>query len=337
MSRFCLAFLACAVFFMLAGPSIYIHAQNYPPLAPPPKPPSPPAPPPPPPQPVLVEQHRIPIGFRWLGIETDTAPMTQVRRALAGKGISAYREVGVQGGYALVFALTRQKNAEDFSTDEWSVWSVHLATGKSELLIKAGAMRFNQWVALHPPTDKSFERNELAIDYDECAEECDGCSKFTLLHLVPGRGWRTRWGQQVSTATGHPTPGVNECYGEPDAGSLGPVFAVLYGEGGSIEAVRWYRNREPQFDHTEDGHAVIKKDPKTGKNLVKITDDIWRYSVDPATGKESEEELSGAAARLMMRRLCLGRFPITLTPSLSGKDSELCRPYRPAPQAPEMP
>ncbi len=47
-----------------------------------------------------------PPGFTWVNIEKDTSTMTgAVRHALESVPITAIREVGVEGDYALVMAV----------------------------------------------------------------------------------------------------------------------------------------------------------------------------------------------------------------------------------------
>lgn len=320
MSSFSVVFGAILLILM-PGAAHQSQMQPCPPL------PSTPVPPPTPSS--LFPIRRLPAGFHWVNLEVETAIMAQVRHALSGRGITAYREVGVKDSYALVIAITRKKDAQDFSTDTWSVFSVYLPAGKSDLLIRAGDIHFDRWVFVRIRNDNTPEPNELAIDYTECAESCDGGAMFTLLHLIPGIGWRARWGSANRTAIGYPTPGLAVNYGEPDGmETLGPVFAVLYAGDGGIEVGRWYRTRDRQLDHIENGNSIFKKDPKTGKDLVLDFDDVWRYSVAPETGEEKEEKLSGAAAISWERRLCSVWPDDAATPPTIGQGSKLCAPYR---------
>ncbi len=43
-------------------------------------------------------------GFKWINLETDSVTMAKVRTALKGVEITAIREVGIEGDYAVVVA-----------------------------------------------------------------------------------------------------------------------------------------------------------------------------------------------------------------------------------------
>jgi len=264
----------------------------------------------------------MPDGFHWVDIESELTVMAQVRAALRGRKVSAYREVGVKDGYALVFVSERKEEAGTPADDFWSAYSIALDTGKVDLLLSGYEFNFHPWIG--------HATGELPIDYAYCREDCEGGSLFTTFYLLPKVGWRARWNPGYEYEKGHPIPGVRTDCGEPTGGvDVSPsVFAVFNQEEGGYQVGRWCRTSEVILDHKEGDQDIYKIDPATGKPLLAITDEVLRYSVDPATGKDKEEKLTGAAAREWESRLCL---VIPVAAELSwGRDTELCRTFRKA-------
>ncbi len=238
-----------------------------------------------------------PAGFSWVNLETDKATMATVRRALQGVTVTAIREVGVKDGYALVMTTWREDDNQTPDYDEWSVWSVSLATAKRRLLVEGYGVKWTDWLGA--------ERDELAITYYDC-RECEPATIFTTLHIKPGSGWQARWpGKQAKDAPSHPGALVQLTdVGEPyDDTVAEQVFAVVKQPNDSFAAGFWLHTR----------------DTKSGK----IEDSVTRYSVDPSTGQDRIEELSGPAALEWKRQIC--KESNLLTRLNHGQDSKACK------------
>lgn len=242
-----------------------------------------------------------------MDIESEVAVMDKVRAALHGRSVRAYREAGVKDGYALVFASERKKGVNPPVDDYWSVYSVALDTGKADLLIGGFQFGFHSWIGR--------AAGELPLEYVFCIEECEGGALFTTLHLQPKVGWRARWGSNNEYEKGQPIPGIRMDCGEPTGGQevFPPVFAVFNLGNDGYQVGRWCR-------------IIYTSGPAAGKVSATITDEVMRYSVDAATGKEKEEKLTGAAARDWKSHLCQ-TVPVAAEIS-SGRNSKLCQAYR---------
>ena len=239
----------------------------------------------------------VPQGFSWVNLETDKTTMALVRRSVHDNSVTAIREVGVQDGFALVMAVSREQGDPTPDYDRWSIYSLVLATGKTRLLLTGYGVKIHDWIG---PSGE-----ELAITYYDCWE-CEPATLFTTLRLVKGSGWVARWPDERRDAES-PKPGalvLTSDVGEPyDDTEAQQVFAVVARPSTGFAAGYWL--------HT--------KEIKTGK----LDDDVLRYSVDPSTGKDRVESLKGLAALKWKRQIC-GRSDVL--PQLGfGQDSKACR------------
>jgi hypothetical protein len=258
---------------------------------------------------------QTPDGFRWIDLKSDSATVATVRHALknnafAVKGytFNVIRKIGVKDGFALVMAVSHAGVAAAPATPDTDCWivlySVSLTTGKTQPLVEGIYVQLYKWIGK--------DSSELALSYVPCFEDESDCEEdllFTTLHLVPGIGWRARWPNDDnyfgsrSISDGHP-PGGNVGCGEPEGGeTYDSLFAVVRLEPSGFAAGNWCRT----------------KFWPSGS----ITDGVARYSIDPATGKDMTEKLTGAKARAWERELCSASSLVT-DPNLIG-DSSLCR------------
>ncbi len=262
--------------------------------------------------PASMVRAQMPEGFRWIDLESDKATVAAVRYALKGVAFTAIREVGVEGDFALVMTVSRETAAPLADSDYWSIYNVALASGKTQLLLNGYRVQLRQWIGIGP--------SELAITYDGC-NDCEGLYIFTTLHFEPRSGWRARW--HIYHGPNN-TPGARVDCGEPTGGEehSDPVFAVL-GRGLSFTVGSWCRTTLTLFEPVEGRGMLPSVDPRTGKNKYKVEDDVERYSIDPATGEDFVEKLTGAPALEWKREICTA--PLIATEPRFGRDSSLCR------------
>jgi hypothetical protein len=239
----------------------------------------------------------VPPGFSWVNLETDKATMTEVRHALHDASISAIREVGVEDSFALVMTASREAGAPTPDYDRWSIYSISFNTGKSHLLVSGYGVKLLDWIG---PAN-----SELAITYYDCWE-CEAATLFTTLRFTKGFGWSARWPHEKQNAD-YPQPGALAFMtdvGDPyDDNDVDQVFTVVSQPHDTFAVGSWTHSRNS----------------KTGK----IDDDVERYSIDSATGKDRVEKLDGQAALNWERRICASAN-IIIQPSI-GQASKACR------------
>uniref|UniRef100_Q01RG2 Uncharacterized protein n=1 Tax=Solibacter usitatus (strain Ellin6076) TaxID=234267 RepID=Q01RG2_SOLUE len=121
----------------------------------------------------------VPEGFSWVSIETDQSTMAVVRRALHDATITAIREVGVKGGFAIVMTVSREEGAPTPDYDLWSIYNVSMTTGTAQILVSGYGVKLLDWIGRRG--------EELAITYYSCWE-CEATTIFTTLHFKLGVG-----------------------------------------------------------------------------------------------------------------------------------------------------
>jgi hypothetical protein len=234
-----------------------------------------------------------PAGFSWIDTASDKATMNIVHRALKTDSHNSIRRVGVEDGFALVLTTVH----EDEDSDRWTIYSLSLATGKTQILVSGYKVKLAEWIGKNTP--------ELALTYYDCWG-CEAATLFTTLHFTKGTGWSARW-QNKTVDPNYPQPGAVVSYGdagEPyDDDVVDQIFAVVSLPDGSFAAGSWYHSR----------------DTKTGK----IQNDVERYSIDQATGKDLIEKLTGAQSLEWRRKICTQSN--ALTKASIGQDSKSCR------------
>lgn len=240
-----------------------------------------------------------PEGFVWVSPESGNATMAKIRRSLPDPSITLIRKVGLEQNFALVFAISGVRGAPTRAGDLWSIYNVSLATGKSRILVSGYGVKLIGWIG--------STGSEVAITYYDCWE-CEAATLFTTLHLDPGTGWTARW--VPSKHPDSPHPGAVMLLGDVgapyDDNEVDQVFAIVPQPNKSFAAGSWFHSR----------------DRKTGKT----DEDVVRYAIDPLTGKDLVEELSGPAALGWKREVCTASN--TLTKLSVGQNSKACRLIR---------
>jgi hypothetical protein len=238
-----------------------------------------------------------PAGFAWVNMETDRAAMAAVRRSLHDPSVTAIREVGIQDGFALVMTASRDKDAPTPDYDQWKVYSLDLASGKSQPLAFGYGLQIIDWIGP--------KGTELAISYYDCWE-CEAATLFTVLRFEKAIGWQARWENETSKEK-YPQPGVvveMTDIGDPyDDDDVDQVFAVVGYPNNVYSVGRWTHSRNS----------------KTGA----LRNDVEKYSIDPVTGKDQVQKLTGQAALVWEREICT-QEKILIKPSI-GQDSKACK------------
>ena len=161
------------------------------------------------------------VAFSWVNLESDKVTMAVVRRALHDTSISAIREVGVEGGFALVMTASRETGAPTPDYDRWSIYNISLKTGKSQMLVSGYGVKLLDWIG--------SAKSELAITYYDCWE-CEAATIFTTLRFTTDAGWRARWSNTTQDSA-YPQPGLVVSMtdvGDPfDDDDVQQVFAVV--------------------------------------------------------------------------------------------------------------
>jgi hypothetical protein len=241
--------------------------------------------------PILAQR---PAGFSWINTESDKETIDVVRHALNLNSNTSIHKVGILDGYAIVMTTSR----EDNDTYQWSIYNLTLATGKFRILVSGYRIKLLDWIGTSSP--------ELAITYYDCWG-CEAATLFTTLHYTKSLGWMTRWPNKTTDAN-YPQPGAVVSYGdagEPyDDNEVDQIFAVVSQPNGGFAAGRWFHSR----------------DTKTGK----VSNDVERYIIDPATGKDRVEQLSGARSLEWRRMICTPSSALLSKASI-GQNSRSCK------------
>ena len=239
----------------------------------------------------------LPAGFTWVNLEADKTVLPAVRHALHDNSITAIREVGVEDGLALVMTASRESGAPTPDYDLWSIYNISLSTGQSRKLVSGYGVKLMDWVGTN--------NSELAITYYSCWE-CEAASLFTTLRFKKGVGWRARWTNKTKDQN-YPQPGAVIFFGdagEPyDDDDVDQIFGVVSEAKGGFAVGSWFHSHNT----------------KTGK----IEEDVERYSIDPVSGEDHVEKLSGQAALIWERKIC-SQSNILIQPTI-GQDSKSCR------------
>jgi hypothetical protein len=237
---------------------------------------------------------KTPEGFSWVDLQSDKTTLAAVRHALKASSYTSIRRVGVEGDSAIVMTTSRESGEE---ADRWSIYNVTLATNKARVLVSGYRVKVLDWIGSTTP--------ELAITYYDCWG-CEAATLFTTIHFTNGMGWSARWPNKKGNAD-YPQPGAVVSYGdagEPyDDNDVDQIFAVVNQPDGGFAVGSWFHSR----------------DTKTGK----INDDVERYSIDPATGKDRVERLIGDSALKWARELC-SQSNTPAGPNV-GQSSKACR------------
>jgi hypothetical protein len=237
---------------------------------------------------------QAPDPFRWMDFHSqkDQDIIVWVTQALASEKWTAIREIGVQYDAALVVTSSRATPDSAANRDAFQVWSISLTNHLLTPILKGYNLR---WLDLMKFSDGASQ--ELPILYDSCAA-CAPDTYFTAFHYdMAQHAWASRWmrgGQGVPIASAYMPPGV----------ALTQVYAGLAEPSGRQLVATWshfdYGGQKPAQDY------------------------LYRYDLDPFSGLDRTQLLSGKDAEAMKLRLCRAGDAV---PGLShGQDSTLCQP-----------
>lgn len=240
-------------------------------------------------------------GFHWVDFHSDKdAPFVAwVTQSLKAENWTSIREIGVQWDSALVVTSLRSTPQSTPPTDLYTVWSVSLSKHEAQPLLHGVSPRILNWTTF---AGTSLRTPELGLVYDDCFA-CDAASTFftTLYYSFPDHGWRARWVHADQGATLWSA-------GSVDGVSKTQIYGLLTEPPGRDVLATW--------NHLDYGKTKPAEDY------------VFVYSVDPATGLEQTQGLSGDHAESMMLRLCKAD-PAQVDPALAelarGQDSALCR------------
>jgi hypothetical protein len=236
-------------------------------------------------------------SFRWIDFHSakDQDIVVWVTRSLEPEKWTAIREIGVEYDAALVVTTLRTTPQSPANADSFAVWSVSLTTHAITPLLSGVNPRWLEWVQF-----AEGRPQEQAILYDNCAE-CTADTYLTAFRYdVSQHGWTARWmrgGQAVPVLSANAPAGVDWTQ----------VYAVLSEPNGRQQVGTW-----SHFDYGKQKPAE---------------DSVYLYEVDPASGLERTQMLSGKQAEALEQRLCTAQGA---APGLThGQDSDLCQPLKP--------
>jgi hypothetical protein len=223
---------------------------------------------------------------------SDQSEVTWVTRTLDAEKWSAIREIGVEYDAALVVTTTRSSAQATPAADLFTIWTVSLTAHRAAILLTGANLRWLEWMRF---ADSS--QMEPAILYDNCAN-CDADTYFTSFHYdFNEHAWTPRWlrGNQAAPLWSASSPaGV----------VLSQAYAGLSDPNGRSLVAAWSR-----FDYGEP-----KKKPE---------DYVFRYDLDPISGRERTSALTGKEADDLKQRICSTQGAIAgLT---RGQDGPLCQ------------
>ena len=213
-----------------------------------------------------------------------------VSRSMQPEKWTSIREIGVIYDAALVVTSTRSNPQASPTSDVFNIWSASLTSHAITPLLKGVNLRWIDWMQfsdIGPP--------ELGAIYDDCGE-CAATTYFTAFFYDRSQHiWNARFirgGQGAPVWSGTSPEGVN----------LTRVYAILAGPNGREMVGTWNH-----FDYGK------QKPPE---------DFVFRYGLDPASGLEATQILSGKEAEAMEQRLCTFQGTGNIA---RGQDSALCQ------------
>jgi hypothetical protein len=240
-------------------------------------------------------------AFHWIDFHDskDTPTVTWVTNALKAEHWTAIREIGVQWDSALVITTERKTAQSTPKSDLYTVWSVSLAKRDVQPVLHGVNLDILTWTTFGGPYQHV---PELGLIYDDCTG-CDAptTSFTTLFYNTTDHAWRARW-------------------------MRGDQAAVLMNRG-AVEGV----TRSQLYGlHTEpQGRQILATWSHFDYGDTKPAEDfVFEYSVDPVSGLEQTQGLSGKHAEAMMARICHadpGQADPMLGALAHGQDSSLCR------------
>jgi hypothetical protein len=231
-----------------------------------------------------------PDPFRWMDFHSpqDQDIIVWVTRSLAVEKWTAIREIGVQYDAALVVTTNRATPQSTANEDSFTVWSVSLTNHAITPLLKGYHLRWLDFMSF-----AEGEARELPVLYDNCIE-CAPGTLFTAFHFDKAQhAWTARWmrgDQGVPVWSASTQPGV----------TWSQVYAGL-AEPNGRELLGTWRH----FDYGSDRP---------------VEDFVYIYDLDPISGLERTQQLTGKEADAMKLRICRDAIPGLAR----GQDSALC-------------
>lgn len=230
--------------------------------------------------------------FRWMDFhsEKDQDIIVWVTRSLEPEKWSSIRDIGVLYDAALVVTTLRSSPQASPTSDTFNLWSASLTSHAITPLLKGVNLRWLDWMRFSdvgPP--------ELGALYDDC-DECAATTYFTAFfydrsqHIWNARFIRGGQGAPVWSSA------------SPQGVDLTRVYAILAAPNGREMVGTWNH-----FDYGK------QKPPE---------DFVFRYNLDPSSGLEATQILSGKEAEAMKQRLCTFQGTGSIA---RGQDSALCQ------------
>ncbi len=214
-----------------------------------------------------------------------------VTRSLAVGDWTAIREIAVEYDAALVVTTNRATPQSPPNADTFTIWTASLTDHSYAPLVRGVNLRWQDWMR--------FADNapyELAVLYDDC-RDCVANTYFTSFHYdVRTHSWQARWinnRQGVPMYSSNTPPGVDWMQ----------AYAAFAEANGREYLITW-----SHFDYAS----------------KKPSDDfVYRYDVDPITGLDRYQQLSGRSATDMEMRICRGQDMVAGL--ARGHDSAVCQ------------
>jgi hypothetical protein len=251
--------------------------------------------------PVMASSQPSLDAFHWVDFHDakDSPTVAWVTQALKAEKWTAIREIGVQWDSAVVLTSERKTPQSNPPADAYTVWSVSLAKHDVQPLLHGVNPRILNWTTFGGTYQQA---PELALVYDDCSG-CDAPSTFftTLYYNMAAHAWRARWMRGDQAAVLWNT-------GNVDGVTRTQIYGLLTEPPGRDVLATW--------GHFDYGKAKPAEDF------------VFEYSVDPASGLEQTQGLSGKHAESMMARLCRadpGQIDSAMAELARGQDSEICR------------
>ncbi len=225
--------------------------------------------------------------------QKDQDIVAWVKGSLDRKKWTAIREIGVQYDAALVVTTLRPGQQSLPDEDTFVVWSVSLTSHAETPLLTGVNLRWLDWMRLVPDAQP-----ELTALYDDC-NACAASTFFTAFHYdLANHGWAARW-----MRGGHSVPVWSSS--APAGVALTQAYASLTEPNGRQIMATWSR-----FEY----------------GPLKPPDDyLYQYDLDPFSGLERTQTLTGKAVETMQQRICRATNTVPLL--ARGQDSPLCEPF----------
>lgn len=236
-------------------------------------------------------------AFHWVDFhaQKDQPVVTWVTRTLDPYTWSAIREIGVMYDAALVVTTDRANPQASPARDTFQIWSVSLTQHTATPVLKGVDLQWLDWMQL-----AQGQPREMAAIYRDC-NDCAATTYFTTFHydfrqhlIIP------RWMRGANAV-----PVWSSA--SPEGVTVSQVYGVLADPNGTDFLAAW-----SHFDY--------------GKNRD-ADGYVYRYDVEPFSGLDRTQVVSGKDLVPMEQRLCaIEGEPAGMA---CGQDSDLCNEVKP--------